>query len=356
MLSLLKHLIWIWMLSCSLVSGGRTTTIKVFHVFESFGTETQEIKNSIVMKYDTEGFLTDSTIYSHSLPLSEKYIYVLGPHEGLKLQRNYDREMVLSYHFEHNKFGNRVSTTLFGTGDTLYWKEFQKYDDRGNCIKRIRYNPIEAVNPEMMPIKDEPGKMIWGESYNYDSTGTVLEHKELYNNYVLVITTYDLGSLNIPKKRGEYFDPSVMLQTIFFHNDVGQLTHEVSVGRLGQSMGSKAYEYDILGRKIKTIVYNENGMIEETLNTVYDDDNFKTYDYYSDSTLKLASMREVLLDNQGRTYIEAILDGEERVLEKNVYYYDKKDRIAQIKQYDMIRRGRHDDREIPIRVNTYEYE
>ena len=57
MLSLLKHLIWIWMLSCSLVSGGRTTTIKVFHVFESFGTETQEIKNSTVMNYDTEDSL-----------------------------------------------------------------------------------------------------------------------------------------------------------------------------------------------------------------------------------------------------------------------------------------------------------
>ena len=147
-----------------------------------------------------------------------------------------------------------------------------------------------------------------------------------------------------------------MLQTIFFHNDVGQLTHEVFVGRLGQSMGSKTYKYDILGRKIKTILYNENGVIEETLTTIYDDDNFKTYDYYSDSTLNLASMKEVLLDNQGRIYVEAILDGEERVLEKNVYYYDEKGRIAQIKQYDMIRRGRHEDREIPIRVNTYEYE
>ena len=92
------------MLGCSFIVGGRTTTIKVFHVFESFGTETQEIKNSIVMNYDTDGFLTDSTIYSHSLPLSNKYIYVLGHHEGLKLQRTYDREMVLSYHFEHNKF------------------------------------------------------------------------------------------------------------------------------------------------------------------------------------------------------------------------------------------------------------
>ena len=88
MLSLLKHLIWIWVLGCSFIVGGRTTTIKVFHVFESFGTETQEIKNSIVMNYDTKGGLTDSTIYSHSLPLSEKYIYVLGAHAGLKLQRN----------------------------------------------------------------------------------------------------------------------------------------------------------------------------------------------------------------------------------------------------------------------------
>ena len=67
-------------------------------------------------------------------------------------------------------------------------------------------------------------------------------------------------------------------------------------------------------------------------------------------------MKEVLLDNQGRPYVEAILDGEERVLEKNVYYYDKRGRIDQIKQYGMIRRGQHDDREIPIRVNTYEYE
>ena len=154
----------------------------------------------------------------------------------------------------------------------------------------------------------------------------------------------------------EYFDPSVMFRSIYFHNENNHLTHETSVGRLGQSIGSKAYEYDILGRKIKTTVYNEKGMIEETLNTIFDDDNFKTYDYYSDSILKLASMREVLLDNRGRTYIEAILDGEERILEKNVHYYDKRGRIAQIKHYDMIRRGRHDDREIPIRVNTYEYD
>jgi hypothetical protein len=43
------------------------------------------------------------------------------------------------------------------------------------------------------------------------------------------------------------------------------------------------------------------------------------------------------------------------VLEKNVYSYDEKGRIVQIKQYDMIRRWR-DDQKIPVKVMTYEYE
>ena len=39
-----------------------------------FGEETQELKNTVVMKYDSKGLLIDSTIYSHTLPLSEKYV------------------------------------------------------------------------------------------------------------------------------------------------------------------------------------------------------------------------------------------------------------------------------------------
>jgi len=142
----------IWLLYPILVSClfGETTTIRFFHVFNSFGVETQELKNSIVIQYDKKGFMVDSTVYTHTLPLSEKYVYVLGSDEGLRLQRSYDREMILSYRFENDSAGKRMSTTLFGAGDTLYWKEFQKYDDQGLLLKRIRYNPIEAINPEMM--------------------------------------------------------------------------------------------------------------------------------------------------------------------------------------------------------------
>ena len=63
----------------SFLSGEKSTTIKVFHIFESFGTETQELKNSIIVNFNSKGFIIDSTIYNHTLPLSEKYVYVSGP-------------------------------------------------------------------------------------------------------------------------------------------------------------------------------------------------------------------------------------------------------------------------------------
>ena len=353
---LIKAKFFICSLFISILLGNRVTTIKVFHIFESFGTETQELKNSIVLNFDLNGLIVDSTIYSHTLPLSKRYVYVSGPNEGLQLRRSYDQEMILSYRFEYDSQGNRISTALYGAGDSLYWRQYQKYDGNNKIIKRIRYNPFQAINPDMMHGGGDSKNMLWGESYNYDSTGTMLEHKELYNNYVLVITSFKLGLLEGPKKQGEYFDPSVMFQTIFFHNELGQLTEERSVGRFGQSLGSKTYEYDILGRRVSTVVYNEKGTVEKIYNTVFDDENFKTFDYYSDSNIKLNSIREVLLDNQGRTYVEAVLDGQDKVLEKNVFFYDNEGRIKEVKNYDMLRRGRQGKNEIPIRVNTYEYD
>ena len=85
------------------------------------------------------------------------------------------------------------------------------------------------------------------------------------------------------------------------------------------------------------------------------DNNFKHYKYLADSTLKLISKKELLLDDMGRAYIEAVLDGEETLLEKNVYSYDDNGLLIQMKQYDMVRRGRN-DRKIPVRLQTYEYE
>ena len=355
MLIVLKLFVCLSFLYIPSIYGNKPNTIKTYHVFESFGTVTQELKNSIVMNYDSRGFLIDSSIYTHTIPLHEKYIYVSGPNEGLKIKRSFSKEMILSYNFINDKKGNRLCTTLFGTGDSIYWREFQKYDINNKIIKRIRYNPEEAINPDMMEDSTN-NKLLWGESYFYDSTGNFLECKELYDNYALVITRFDLDSSNRAKKLNEYFDPSVIYQTIFFHDEKGHLIQEASTGRLGQMIESKTYEYDILGRRTATTIYNKKGEIKEIFNTLYDDDNFKTFDYYSDTLIKLSSLKEVLLDHKGRKYIEAILDSDERVLEKNVYYYDIHGRISEVKQYDLIRRRITRDKEIPIKVNIYDYD
>ena len=264
---------------------GQAHTIKVYHLFDSFGVETQELKNSISMTYDNHGALLDSTIYTHTVPLSEKYVYVSGPNEGLKLQRFYEKESVLSYRFENSTTGKRITTSLYGAGDTLYWKEFYKYDDMGKRIKQIRYNPKDAINPDMLINANDPGQLIWGEQYNYDSTGTVLEHKELYDGYALEITTYTIDSLQVPHKKAEYFDPSVIFRSIFFHDESGRLSQETNVERMGRSIGSKSYEYDSKNRITKITFYNSNGVVEETINTVFNDEQFKQFDYYADSAI-----------------------------------------------------------------------
>lgn len=332
------------------------TTINVFHLFNKSGLQIQELKNSIVLNYNSEGMLVDSTIYSHTTPLSEKYVYVAGKEKGLKLERTFKKEVVLSYLFEYNKVGKRISTTLHGNNNDIIWREFLKYDSNQNLIKKLKYDPSKAINPEMMPGNNNSNKTTWAEIYDYDSTGTVLTRKELYDNYILVITTFDLDSLKAPQKRNEYFDPSIIFQTTLFHNSKNQISHEITVDRFGKSLGSKRFEYDFLSRKTKKIIYDESGLTNRTLSTVYDDDNFKIYDYYSDHLMKLLSTREVILDDLDRTYIELILEGDEKVLEKSVYYYDEKSRISKIKKYDMVRKGGEYKNKIPIILHTYEYD
>ena len=68
------------------------------------------------------------------------------------------------------------------------------------------------------------------------------------------------------------------------------------------------------------------------------------------------AIKETRLDSKGRIFIEAILDGQDKLLEKNVFYYDKNERIIEIKKYDMIRKNISEDYKVPIQVHTYEYE
>ena len=289
------------------------TTIKVYHLFEQVGGPTQELKNSVVINFNDRGLMSDSTIYSHSTPLSQKYVYVLGDDEGLKLKHTFKKEMILSYLFKYNKKGKRVSTTLIGNNNEILWIEFLKYDSNENLIKRLKYDPSKAINPEMMMNSENLNEITWAEIYSYDSTGTTLEKKELYNNYVLSVTTFEIDSLKKANKKSEYFDPSVIFQTTYFHNNEKRINHEISVDRFGKSLGSKMFEYDFMGRITKKKIYDKSGLLNHTISTLYDDSNLKQFYYYSDSSITNLPIKEIVLNELHNKYI--VIESEEN--EKN---------------------------------------
>ena len=67
MLSNVKFIFYVLALITSICYSEKSITIKVFHVFESFGTETQELKNSIIINFDSNGFMIDNYFQPHFL-------------------------------------------------------------------------------------------------------------------------------------------------------------------------------------------------------------------------------------------------------------------------------------------------
>ncbi len=331
----------------------RTTTIKFYSLFESFGSQTQDLKNSTVINYNKSGLATDSTLFSHSVPLSEKYVYVTGVVEGVRLQKTYDKKPVLSYKFKYDMNGNRSSTSLYGIGDTLFWREFYKYDDKGKIIKSLRYSPGKVVNIEKQLSIDEQ-ECTWKENYFYDSTETELKKEEIYDGYILEQTNFVKNEKGVFVKKNEYFDPSVIFRTTYFHNDFGKIISEVTVERYGNSMESRKYEYDDFGNKIKTDIYGSSGLLIESLETLHHDLKQRITKLHLDSSGSIINETEIRLDDLYRPIVEAIIDEKKRLVEKKVFKYDILDRILSIKTYDMLRRGKNDN-EIPITLVTYEY-
>ena len=59
-----------------LVGEINTKTIKTYTITRSFGVETRERTQSPLVRYDSKNRVTDSTLYIHNSPLSEKYSYI----------------------------------------------------------------------------------------------------------------------------------------------------------------------------------------------------------------------------------------------------------------------------------------
>ena len=100
----------------------------------------------------------------------------------------------MHFKYEYSIEGHLVSKYLYGNNDnSLKWHEFYKYYSNGNLMKIIRFDPSK-VNPEnkIDGVLTDPNNMPWGETFSYNESGSVQDHKEFYGGYILESTIFDI--------------------------------------------------------------------------------------------------------------------------------------------------------------------
>ncbi len=336
--------------------GINTKIVKTYTITRSFGVETRELTQSTFVRYDSKNKTIDSTLYIHNIPLSEKYSYInFNDRSSLKKLEGIERLMHFKY--EYNLEGQLVSKNLFGNDDdSLKWREFYKYLSNGKLWKIIRFDPSK-VHPENkidgLDLKD-PNNMPWGETYRYNDSGDIKEHKEFYAGYIIESTLYNTDSNGTLMVEQENFDPSLMIKTTFSYNDKGEVEEKIN-SRRGFSFGSKSFQYDNHGRKMKISHYNQDGNLETTSTFIYNDDDSRQTKIITDQSKKLIRRIETKLNSKNKKIIEATFDDKSRLIQKKTIGYNKDGRISRIHDYDMLKPGEN-GKPILISIITYEYD
>tara|TARA_Y100001970_G_scaffold242592_1_gene307172 strand:- start:859 stop:1929 length:1071 start_codon:yes stop_codon:yes gene_type:complete len=334
----------------------RTKTIKTYTITNSFGVETRELTQSTFVRYNSRNKIKDSTLYVHNIPLSDKFSYInFNDRSSLKKLEGIERLMHFKY--DYNLEGKLISKNLYGNdNDSLRWREFYKYFSNGKLWKIVRFDPSK-VHPDnkidgLDPI--DPNNVPWGETYSYDDSGNVREHKEFYAGYIIESTVYNTDSNGTLVVEKENFDPSLMIKKTFTYNDKGEIK-EVIDSRNGFSFGSKSFEYDHLGRKMIINQYNQDGNLETTSTFLYGNDDSRQTEIIADKSKKLIRRIETKLNSKNEKIIEATFDGKSRLIQKKTIGYNKDGKVSRVHDYDMLKPGAN-DKPILISIITYEYD
>ena len=330
-------------------------TIKTYSITNSFGVENQELKYSTVINYNINGSKKDSVIYSHSISLSDKYSYGINKQKNQALFRDTDKKSLLHYKYTYNIDGRLMTETLWTNYDSLMWRKFYKYNNLNKVIKTIRYNPNKSLN-QKSKIKNQKSKtLLWGETFSYDSSKTVFEHKELYDGNIIEITSYKIDSLNKKKKINEYYDPSMIDKTVYRYNESGSLKEKVITGRFGEASSSSSYKYDIYNRLVKENIFDSNGLLNETLLKSYSDTENRIVEIRVDNKKKIISKKELFVNDFQQPLIIEYFSKQNSIIQKKSYKYNLNGYLMKIYDYNLLY-PKSEKKYTPINIITYEYD
>ena len=332
-----------------------TKIIKRYSISHNFGTETRELSQSTIVRYNSKRKTIDSTIYVHNIPLSKKYSYIDFKNRQ-SLQKLEGIERLMHFKYDYNLGGKLVSKHLYSSNDdSLKWREFYKYYSNGNLWKTIRFDPSKVNKSnklEGLDINNE--NMPWGESFEYNDNGKIKEHKEFYAGFIIEHTVYDNDSSGNIFVKEENFDPSIMKKITYSYNDDGNISQIIN-SRRGYSIGSEKFEYDKSGRISSIIHFNMDGNLEKTITNLYDERLGRETNIITDASKKLIRRIEYRNNSHNKKIIQATFDDKSRLIQKKTIGYDQYGNMARVHDYDMLKPSK-EDKPILINIITYEYD
>ncbi|MBT3732580.1 MAG: hypothetical protein HOG30_05775 [Candidatus Marinimicrobia bacterium] len=320
----------------------RQKRIKHYRVTKNDATQIRELIGMAQVNYSPEGQMTDSTNYSFITALRDKYVYVSGENEGLRLTRKQDKHLINRYEYKYDLLGNLEQVLYFEKNKHVLWKEYYKYFPNGRLQKIVRFKARKLREKKESP--DANVNNAWRESFVYDENGTMIEHREYYDGILIEKKTYGFDEDKEQILLEEYYDPSFIKKSVYTYNDFGNLEHKLLIKELGVSVASLTYAYDELGRLSKQISFSHDGLIQDSVRWHYKQ-NQTLLHHYSDMGYV---SREIILDYRDNSMLlkERKYDGIGQLLSKKVYSYSDKGRLKTIQTFEAFHPFQAEDKNL----------
>ncbi|MBQ8742865.1 MAG: hypothetical protein IJZ03_05810 [Clostridia bacterium] len=280
-----------------------------------------------ILRYDSDGELTSESTFKTTY---DKYGNYIKLQEFINGELTYEHEY--SYYTDDKKSTHESKRTFYDDG----YKDVVWYDEDGNTLKEIRYDP--------------DGNVEYEHNYEYtrDENGNPLYEKQYENGELIYEKEYsyfpDDPDSTYVSKETEYYPDGGKYVTIYDNHE--NIKSETEYDSDGQIVYSEEHEniYNSNGDLVKINEY-ENGVLVETYEYSYRKNSKETYQskstiYYEDSE-KLETFygengsitSEIYYYSNGSKYVSLyndkslqsstrLYDADGNIIEEFTYEYD----------------------------------
>ena len=260
----------------------------------------------ILVGCQDDGLLNGSELDMSALGENKKYVVAKTIYKSLKRGENY-----LSEENEYDQYGNLIKRVNYNEKGEIVMEEKWKYDKGGNLLKKTEeektsylhfiYKYNDQGKRTKWRTKNKTGDVIVGADYRYWGNGELKYRKRInyYNlgqkeevyydkkgnpkkgeikvengkkiNIKYQISYYDNGNKKKQIKEKVYNNEVIESEVIKYNKAENKILRKGN-GQFGGMINTwYEWEYDNEGNKIKFIVKNEDGKIEEYEEYSYDE-------------------------------------------------------------------------------------